>query len=102
MTKKVKGLDQNRREHISDVSAQALHDLLTRAENLGAGGEALFPKIIKKKSKKKKSTKKIFIGIATSVIIITVMSVIVYSGAPVAFKTWCGHQYMVGIICPPG
>ena len=23
------------------------------------------------------------------------------SGAPVAFKTWCGHQYWVGIICPP-
>ena len=23
------------------------------------------------------------------------------SGAPVAFKTWCGHQYRVGIICPP-
>ena len=21
---------------------------------------------------------------------------------PVAFKTWCGHQYRVGIICPPG
>ena len=21
-------------------------------------------------------------------------------GAPVAFKTWCGHQYRVGIICP--
>ena len=24
-----------------------------------------------------------------------------HSGAPVAFKTWCGHQYRVGIICPP-
>ena len=24
------------------------------------------------------------------------------AGAPVAFKTWCGHQYCVGIICPPG
>ena len=23
------------------------------------------------------------------------------AGAPVAFKTWWGHQYMVGIICPP-
>ena len=23
------------------------------------------------------------------------------TGAPVAFKTWCGHQYRVGIICPP-
>ena len=23
------------------------------------------------------------------------------SGAPVAFKTWCGHQCRVGIICPP-
>ena len=22
--------------------------------------------------------------------------------ASVAFKTWCGHQYRVGIICPPG
>ena len=22
------------------------------------------------------------------------------AGAPVAFKTWCGHQYRVGIICP--
>ena len=25
-----------------------------------------------------------------------------FSGAPVAFKTWCGHPYRVGIICPPG
>ena len=24
-----------------------------------------------------------------------------YSGAPVAFKTWCGHQYRMGIIFPP-
>ena len=24
------------------------------------------------------------------------------AGAPVAFKTWCRHQYGVGIICPPG
>ena len=24
------------------------------------------------------------------------------TGAPVAFKTWRGHHYMVGIICPPG
>ena len=24
------------------------------------------------------------------------------AGAPVAFKTWWGHQYMLGIICPPG
>ena len=23
------------------------------------------------------------------------------SGAPVAFKTWWGHQYRVGKICPP-
>ena len=23
-----------------------------------------------------------------------------YAGAPVAFKTWCGPQYRVGIICP--
>ena len=23
------------------------------------------------------------------------------SGALAAFKTWCGHQYRVGIICPP-
>ena len=23
------------------------------------------------------------------------------AGAPVAFKTWCGHYYRVGIICPP-
>ena len=23
------------------------------------------------------------------------------TGAPVAFKTWCGNQYRVGIICPP-
>ena len=23
------------------------------------------------------------------------------AGAPVAFKTWCGHQYRGGIICPP-
>ena len=23
------------------------------------------------------------------------------TGAPVAFKTWCGHDYRVGIICPP-
>ena len=21
-------------------------------------------------------------------------------GAPLAFNTWCGHQYRVGIICP--
>ena len=25
---------------------------------------------------------------------------VVSPGAPVAFKTWWGHQYMVGIICP--
>ena len=25
-----------------------------------------------------------------------------YSGAPVAFKTWCGHQFREGIIYPPG
>ena len=25
----------------------------------------------------------------------------IQTGAPVAFKTWCGHQYRVGIICPP-
>ena len=24
-----------------------------------------------------------------------------YSGAPVAFNTWCGHHYSVGIICLP-
>ena len=24
-----------------------------------------------------------------------------YTCAPVAFKTWCGHQYRMGIICPP-
>ena len=24
------------------------------------------------------------------------------AGAPVAFKTWCGRTYRVGIICPPG
>ena len=24
-----------------------------------------------------------------------------HSGAPMAFKTWLGHEYMVGIICPP-
>ena len=24
-----------------------------------------------------------------------------FTGAPVAFKTWCGHKYRVGIICPP-
>ena len=23
------------------------------------------------------------------------------TGAHVDFKTWCGHQYRVGIICPP-
>ena len=23
------------------------------------------------------------------------------SGAPVVFKSWCGHQYRVGIISPP-
>ena len=27
---------------------------------------------------------------------------IVIAGVPVAFKTWRGHQYMVGILCPPG
>ena len=26
----------------------------------------------------------------------------VITGASVAFKTWCGHQYRVGIISPPG
>ena len=25
-----------------------------------------------------------------------------YSGAPVALKTWCGHQFREGIIYPPG
>jgi hypothetical protein len=24
------------------------------------------------------------------------------TGAPVAFKTWWGHQHIVEIICPPG
>ena len=24
-----------------------------------------------------------------------------YASTPVAFKTWCGHQYRVGIIYPP-
>ena len=28
-------------------------------------------------------------------------SIFMYSGAPVAFKTWCGHQYRVGRICLP-
>ena len=27
---------------------------------------------------------------------------VAFSGAPVAFKTWWGHQHMVGIICPAG
>ena len=26
----------------------------------------------------------------------------VWAGVPMAFKTWCGHQYRVGIICPSG
>ena len=25
-----------------------------------------------------------------------------YLGAHVAYKTWCGHQFMMGIICPRG